>query len=67
MNVQINGEMLEIQEGISLLEWAKEQNIPLETVIVEYNGEILPQDRWGMTQVKDGDQIEFFRFVGGGR
>lgn len=67
MQVQINGERLELQKEVSLLEWITEQKIPLETAIMEYNGEILPQDQWRTTLLKDGDQVELLKFVGGGR
>lgn len=67
MHVQINGEQLELQKEVSLLEWITEQKIPLETAIMEYNGEILPQDQWRTTLLKDGDQVELLKFVGGGR
>lgn len=66
MQVQINGERLELQKEVSLLEWITEQKIPLETAIMEYNGEILPQDQWRTTLLKDGDQVELLKFVGGG-
>jgi sulfur carrier protein len=35
-------------------------------VVVEFNGEILPRQRWGQQLVADGDQLEVVTIVGGG-
>lgn len=67
MHVQINGKPVELSNEVSLLAWIEEQKIPPGTAIIEYNGEILPQDRWKATFLKDGDQLEVLKFVGGGR
>ena len=37
-----------------------------EYVTVELNGEILERDNFGNTLVKDGDEVEFIYFMGGG-
>jgi sulfur carrier protein len=66
MNIIINGEAVELSGSISLTKWVEEQNILKDTVIVEYNGEIIPEERWGHVVLKQGDQLEIFKFVGGG-
>jgi sulfur carrier protein len=66
MNILINGEAVELSGGISLTKWVEEQNILKDTVIVEYNGEIIPEERWDHVILKQGDQLEIFKFVGGG-
>ena len=38
-----------------------------EMVSVEYNGEILDRENFDSTAVKDGDEIEFLYFMGGGQ
>ncbi|WP_242975893.1 sulfur carrier protein ThiS [Desulfosporosinus sp. FKB] len=62
----INGEKAELRDTISLQRWVEEQNIPHTTVIIEYNGEIIPEERWGYVELKQGDQLEILKFVGGG-
>ena len=37
-----------------------------EMVSVEYNGDILDRDKFEKTQIKEGDEIEFLYFMGGG-
>ena len=66
MKIVINGETLEVKEKLTLLEWAQAQQVSLETAIIEYNGEILPQEAWAQTSLNDGDRLEIFKFVGGG-
>ncbi|MCI3922222.1 sulfur carrier protein ThiS [Paenibacillus sp. TRM 82003] len=35
-------------------------------IVIERNGEIVPQDGWARTALADGDRIEIVHFVGGG-
>jgi sulfur carrier protein len=35
-------------------------------VVVEYNGEPLERERFGATQVREGDRVEIAQMVGGG-
>lgn len=67
MHVQINGKPTEILQKVSLLDWIEEQKISPTSAIAEYNGEIIPQERWATTVLKEGDQVEILKFVGGGR
>lgn len=62
----VNGESIEIRPWLTLQQWANQQQLPLETAIIEYNGEILPQEQWGNTTLCEGDTLEIFKFVGGG-
>ncbi|WP_407309604.1 sulfur carrier protein ThiS [Desulfosporosinus sp. SB140] len=66
MNVKINGETVELTESIGLQKWVDEQNIPNNTVIIEYNGEIIPEEHWRTIVLTQGDQLEILKFVGGG-
>ncbi|MGC7872734.1 sulfur carrier protein ThiS [Desulfosporosinus sp. SYSU MS00001] len=62
----INGEKAELRDTISLQRWVEGQNIPHNTVIIEYNGEIIPEEHWVSVELKQGDQLEILKFVGGG-
>lgn len=66
MNIKINGEKVELRESTNLKKWLEEQNIPSNTVIIEYNGEIIPEEHWENVVLKQGDQLEILKFVGGG-
>ena len=68
MNIKLNGEN-EILEKDSLtvteLLTVKDVKMP-EMVSVEVNGNILDRADFTTTVVKDGDEVEFLYFMGGG-
>lgn len=69
MNLIISGKnetVLLTQNTISELLKVKQVEMP-EMVSVELNGEILRQAEYDSTIVKDGDEIEFLYFMGGGQ
>ena len=66
VTVQLNGELREVPEGLTLaalVEWLK---LPGDRVAVERNLEIVPRARWNWTPIQAGDQLEVVHFVGGG-
>jgi thiamine biosynthesis protein ThiS len=66
VTVQLNGELREVPEGLTLaalLQWLK---LPLDRVAVECNLEIVPQVRWNTTPIQAGDRLEVVHLVGGG-
>ncbi|MBG91184.1 MAG: thiamine biosynthesis protein ThiS [Actinobacteria bacterium] len=68
MNIKVNGEAVEIEsDGLVVTELLKQQKVDMpEMVSVEHNGTILDRAAFETTQVKDGDQVEFLYFMGGG-
>ena len=67
MKLTVNGEALEIDKSINfkeLLVVAKADQP--EYVTVQLNGEFVDHSGFETTFVKDGDQIEFLYFMGGG-
>ncbi len=67
MNIKINGEATTLDEAVNItgLLTIKKVKMP-DMVSVELNGEILKRDDFDTTSVKDGDNIEFLYFMGGG-
>jgi thiamine biosynthesis protein ThiS len=66
VTVQLNGELREVPEGLTLaalIEWLK---LPRDRVAVERNLEIVPRARWNVTPIKAGDRLEVVHLVGGG-
>ena len=66
VTVQLNGELREVPEGLTLaalIEWLK---LPRDRVAVERNLEIVPRARWNLTPIQAGDQLEVVHLVGGG-
>lgn len=67
MKLIVNGEALEIEKSINLKELlvVAKADQP-EYVTVQLNGEFVDHSGFETTFVKDGDQIEFLYFMGGG-
>ena len=68
MKVQINRELTELRDGLSISELLVEHKVQMpDMVSVELNGEILSRGNFPQTQVRDGDRVEFLYFMGGGK
>lgn len=65
MKVTLNGEANETLSA-TLLDLVLEQTPDLSAMIVEYNYQVVKQDKWTGIEIKDGDNIELLSFVGGG-
>jgi sulfur carrier protein len=66
MQVTINGKAEEIQAG-TVLDLLKAKNIEPQMVAVELNNTMLDRERLATTPIKEGDQVEFLFYMGGGR
>lgn len=66
MQVQINGKKEEVH-GQTVLELLKAKDIDPRMVAVELNAQIVERDLLETTHVKDGDQLEFLFYMGGGQ
>jgi len=66
MKIIVNGETKEFKDSITLLEVIKELNLDGKVMASAINMEIVKQDRWAKTILKDGDKLELLDFVGGG-
>lgn len=67
MKLTINGEAKELKDGLSITELLVVENVEMpEMVSVQLNDEFLKQDEYAATIVKEGDDINFLYFMGGG-
>ena len=67
MKLTINGEAKEIKENIVLSELLVIENVEMpEMVSVQLNDEFLKQDEYPTITLKEGDEINFLYFMGGG-
>ncbi|HEY6974360.1 MAG TPA: sulfur carrier protein ThiS [Nitrospiraceae bacterium] len=66
MQVKINGKMENIQGG-TVLDLLKAKNIEPQMVAIEVNDAMLERNHLATTTLKEGDQIEFLFYMGGGR
>jgi len=63
MKITANGEIIEIEENLSLIQFLQNKNIPENKIIIEKNKTILSDLN---VFLKEGDVLEIIRLVGGG-
>ena len=66
MKVQVNGDTMELAEGMRLADLLARLKLKPELVVVELNLNILKREQVSQTTLKEGDQVEIVHFVGGG-
>ena len=66
MQVKINGKTEDIQGG-TVLDLLKAKNIEPQMVAIEVNDAMLERTHLATTTLKEGDQIEFLFYMGGGQ
>ena len=70
MNLTVNGKPAAIdgKDTLSITSLLAELKVESpEYVTVELNSEILERESFATTLVKDGDEVEFLYFMGGGK
>ena len=66
MRVQINGEIRELPEKLTLADLVRRLSLAPERLALELNREVMRRAAWSETELRDGDQVEIVHFVGGG-
>jgi sulfur carrier protein len=66
MSFIINGIQTEVRKGLTVGGLLREKDINAQIVGVGYNGEVLSKRLFDETPIRDGDNIDVFKFVGGG-
>lgn len=66
MQIQVNGEAVDLEGAPTVAEWLDAMGRDPRTVAIERNGEILPRDDYADTRLEDGDRLEMVQFVQGG-
>lgn len=68
MKLIISGDEKEVQDGITIRELIKEENVKYpDYVRVSVNKHFPENSAYDTTVLKDGDQVEFLYFMGGGQ
>jgi len=66
--ITVNGEVQEVQPGISLTELIKQNNVEQpEMVSVQVNDDFVDRTEWDSLEIKEGDTVDFLYFMGGGQ
>lgn len=67
MFITVAGNKKEVEEGLTLPELIKQEQVEMpDYVTVSINDEFVETDARAATILKDGDQVEFLYFMGGG-
>ena len=68
MTVVVNGQPLEIERGVSVVEVLQCINVSVDSagVAVARNGEVVPRSAWPEVVIASGDHIEVLHAVQGG-
>ena len=66
MQIQVNGEMLQVQDGTTLTGLVEELELGEKRIAIELNLEIIPRSEHVSTVLKDADRVEIVHAIGGG-
>ena len=66
MRATVNGEPVELPDGLTVSSLLQHLGVRAERVAVERNGEVVKQARHGEQRLASGDVLEIVTFVGGG-
>lgn len=66
MRIEVNGEVREAADGLTVDELVRELGLRPDVVAVELNRELVPRARRSQTKLAPDDRIEVVTLVGGG-
>jgi sulfur carrier protein len=67
MYITVAGNKKEVRNGMTLSELIELENVEMpDYVTVSINDEFIDADKKAVTVLKDGDNVEFLYFMGGG-
>jgi thiamine biosynthesis protein ThiS len=66
LTIRLNGEPFEISGPVTVSALLAQLNIDPRIVAVEHNVIVVKKQQYDATMVREGDEIEIVRFVGGG-
>lgn len=66
IKITVNGQLESCPQGASVQDYLEARGVDSAQVVAEHNGVILKPESFAAAALKDGDNIEFIRFVGGG-
>jgi sulfur carrier protein len=65
--IKVNGNEQEISNPVSLTELIALNNVAQPSMVsIQLNGEFVVRDDYDSTFVKEGDEVDFLYFMGGG-
>ena len=62
--IQLNGKKVLIKSKFSIYDLLIKYKLNTKKIAIEYNGEIIPKERYKSKFLKDKDKIEIVHFIG---
>jgi thiamine biosynthesis protein ThiS len=66
MKISLNGESVDTREAKTIGELIDRYQLPIQSILVEYNGLAVHRHEWSERILAEGDRIELIRVVAGG-
>lgn len=66
MRLKINGDEARLEDGLTLEQLLAAYKLKKDQVVVELNRSVPAKAAYAATALKDGDEIEIVKFLGGG-
>ena len=66
MHIQLNGEALDLPDGLSVADLLEQLELTGKRVAVELNLDIVPRSQHAATRLGEGDRVEVVHAIGGG-
>lgn len=66
MNVTVNGDLVQVSAGCTLVELLEQLGLSGKRVAVELNEEVVPRSEHVAAVLQDADQLEIVHAIGGG-
>jgi thiamine biosynthesis protein ThiS len=64
--IQVNGELREVDEALSLSNLIDQLELSPQRVAIELNKEVVRRSNWNSIVLRENDRVEIVHFVGGG-
>ena len=64
--IQLNGKKVLIKSKVSIYDLLINYKLNTKKIAIEYNGQIIPKERYRTKFLKNKDKIEIVHFIGGG-
>ena len=64
--IQVNGELREVEENMTLPELVASLSLKAEQIAIELNQRVVRRAQWESTTLQNNDRVEIVHFVGGG-
>mgnify|MGYP000144146178 CR=1 FL=1 len=64
--IQLNGKKVLIKSKVSIYDLLIKYKLNTKKIAIEYNGQIIPKERYRTKFLKNKDKIEIVHFIGGG-